>query len=158
MRSAPSTGESLPRYFCALRPQCRPPRCNQGARGRLRSSCEQSGRTLERRETSRLQYSYFGCRLSGRPDTLPATPSGSLPACASVDFFGSSSKSSSSVIHLCRSVKRMLVGSRSGNFSYSASAMSSRLVPGELRHQILVPFRAPRTAVFIMFSASFMVA
>src|SRR5215471_21062043 len=47
---------------------------------------------------------------------------------ASFDFIGSSSKSSSSVIHLCRSVKRMVVGSSSGNFSYSASPMSSSVV------------------------------
>src|SRR5258708_2856737 len=46
---------------------------------------------------------------------------------ASLDLSGSSSKSSNSVIHLCRSVKRMFAGSTSGNFSYSASAMFSRL-------------------------------
>src|SRR3989442_15373234 len=46
----------------------------------------------------------------------------SLP---SFDAFGSSAKSSSSVTHRCRSVKRTLKGSTSGNFSCSAIPISS---------------------------------
>src|SRR5215471_4397420 len=55
---------------------------------------------------------------------------------------GSSSKSSSSVIHLCRSVNRTVAGSRSGNFSWSAYAISSSVL--QFNSAIgLAPFERP---------------
>ena len=79
----------------------------------------------------------------------------SLP---SLDFAGSSVNSGSSVTKLMQigeaygqriGVRELLVQLDGDVFG---------VVPGQRGHQIFVPFNAPRTAVFIMFSASFIVA
>ena len=92
------------------------------------------------------------------PPALPARPSGSPPAYLRSTAIGSSSKSvelRDPFVQVGEAdVRRVQVGI----LVVQRESDIFGLVPGKFWHQILVPFRAPRTAVFIMFSASVMVA